>query len=122
MMQRNAISISTMAFVFIVLLTFVLIPRLVSCRKVHRCFIARKIKEYTTYKRPWQIKQFLCIADMVSGFNMNLSISRSNGQRTVGIFQVEIIYLLIFFFNFILIRFRFSFDLKRCYNKPYAFK
>ncbi|XP_003747833.1 lysozyme C, milk isozyme-like [Galendromus occidentalis] len=59
----------------------------VAGRKVHRCFVARKLKELTAYKRTWHLKQFLCIVDMVSGFNLTHNVRRQNGQRTVGIFQ-----------------------------------
>ncbi|OQR76419.1 lysozyme C-3-like [Tropilaelaps mercedesae] len=73
--------------IVVLLVLCVVLPSWVASRRVHRCFVARKIREHTAYKRLWQIKQFLCIIDMVSNFNISLAVLRSNGQRTVGIFQ-----------------------------------
>ncbi|XP_064459817.1 lysozyme C-like [Ornithodoros turicata] len=55
-------------------------------RVVHRCFLARKLRQ-AGFDR-FNILQFLCIAKMVSNFNMTLSVKRERGQRTVGIFQL----------------------------------
>ncbi|XP_075546845.1 lysozyme C-1-like isoform X4 [Dermacentor variabilis] len=90
-----------------------------SCRRVHRCFLARKLREagfdryhilhylrrrlvgyyvwaetgllrkgpgYGRYIR--LVYRVLCVANMVSKFNMTMQVKREGGQRTVGIFQL----------------------------------
>ncbi|XP_075546846.1 lysozyme C-1-like isoform X5 [Dermacentor variabilis] len=57
-----------------------------SCRRVHRCFLARKLRE-AGFDR-YHILHFLCVANMVSKFNMTMQVKREGGQRTVGIFQL----------------------------------
>ncbi|KAK8778025.1 hypothetical protein V5799_020634, partial [Amblyomma americanum] len=56
-----------------------------ACRRVHRCFLARKLRE-AGFDR-YNILHFLCVANMVSKFNMTMQVKREGGQRTVGIFQ-----------------------------------
>lgn len=55
-------------------------------RRVHRCFLARKLRE-AGFDR-YHILHFLCVANMVSNFNMTMQVKREGGQRTVGLFQV----------------------------------
>ncbi|XP_003743875.1 lysozyme C, milk isozyme-like [Galendromus occidentalis] len=57
-----------------------------SGRKVHRCYLARKLNEVGWNR--WNVNNFLCVADFVSGNEMNLSKPRAKGQRLVGIFQI----------------------------------
>ncbi|OQR67930.1 sperm acrosome-associated protein 5-like [Tropilaelaps mercedesae] len=50
-------------------------------RKVHRCYLARKLKEVGWNR--WNVMNYF-----VSGMEMNLSKPRARGQRLVGIFQL----------------------------------
>ncbi|OQR76418.1 lysozyme C-like [Tropilaelaps mercedesae] len=57
-------------------------------RLVSHCEVAWAIRDHTTIKDPWNIKQFVCIADKVSRFNTSFEIQRINSQRSVGLFQI----------------------------------
>lgn len=56
-------------------------------RIVERCELAQKIAAHTPYKDAWNVKQLVCIAAYVSGYNTSKIVARQNGQQSVGIFQ-----------------------------------
>ncbi|XP_003747645.1 lysozyme C-like [Galendromus occidentalis] len=58
-----------------------------SGRIVERCELAQKIAKHTPFKDAWNVKQLVCIAGYVSGFNTSKVVARQNSQQSVGIFQ-----------------------------------
>ncbi|CAN8027312.1 unnamed protein product [Ixodes persulcatus] len=83
--MRTTVPTKRFFLIAVILLFGVLIPS-APARRVHRCFLARKLRQ-AGFDRT-KILQFLCIVKMVSKFNMTLSVKREGGQRTVGIFQL----------------------------------
>lgn len=72
---------------FSLAVVFCCIIVIVQPRIVERCELARKIVKHTPYKDAWNVKQFVCIAAYVSGYNTSKVVHRQNQQRSFGIFQ-----------------------------------
>ncbi|XP_022655605.1 lysozyme C-like [Varroa destructor] len=78
----------TSNFLWITVVSLLVLAPLADVRLVDRCEVARAIRDHTTIKGAWNIKQFVCIADKVSHFNTSFEVLRINSQRSVGLFQI----------------------------------